>query len=142
MKTSERGLALVKEFESCRLEAFKPTPNDCWTLGWGHTKEVKEGDTCTQSQADKWLLDDIEEAECCVRKHTTLPLMQGEFDALVSFVYNLGCTAFRNSTLLKLLNNGDLNGACAQLSRWDHQGGKVLAGLTRRRKAEQELFEA
>lgn len=142
MKTSERGLELIKSFEECRLEAYMPTPNDVPTIGYGHTLDVKMGDICTQSQADKWLMDDIEEAECCVRKHTTIPLMQGEFDALVSFVYNLGCSAFRNSTLLKLLNNGDLNGACAQLARWDHQAGKVLAGLTRRRKAEQELFEA
>jgi lysozyme len=141
VRLSDRGLELIKSFEECRLEAFKPTPNDVWTIGWGRTKGVKEGDTCTQSQANKWLEEDIEEASCFVRKMVTVPLTQGEFDALVSWTYNLGGVALRNSTLLKLLNNSDYDGASGQILRWDHQAGQVLAGLTKRRHAEQQLFE-
>lgn len=142
MNISETGIALIKAFETCRLEAFKPTPNDVWTIGWGHTRGVKEGDTCTQEQADAWLIADLQIAENCVRQCVTAHLTQGEYDAIVSFTYNLGCMALRGSTLLRKLNAGDYDGAAAEFKKWDHQAGQVLAGLTRRRKEEQALFES
>ena len=142
MQISETGLDLIKSFELCRLEAFLPTPHDVWTIGWGHTAGVKEGDTCTQEQADEWLKGDVGKSEGCVNGAVTVPMTQGEFDACVSLCYNIGCTAFRNSTLVKKLNASDYDGAAAQFQVWNKQNHLELAGLTRRRKAEQELFEA
>lgn len=142
LNISQGGIDLVKSFELCRLHAFKPTPNDVWTIGWGRTRGVKEGDFCTQEQADQWLLEDLGDAENCVNKLVTVPMTQGEFDALVSFAYNLGCMALRGSTLLRKLNASDYDGAAEEFKKWNHQGKEVLAGLTKRRTAEQELFEA
>ena len=141
MKISPLGLDLIKRFESCRLEAFKPTPNDVWTIGWGHTQGVKMGDTCTQAEADAWLAEDVKDAEQCVEAEVSVPMRQQEFDALVSFTFNLGCGNLRKSTLLRLLNNSDYDGAALEFRRWDKGGGQVLAGLTRRRDAESRLFE-
>lgn len=142
MKTSDDGLELIKSYEKLRLEAYKPTPNDVWTIGWGHTYGVKEGDTCTEEQAEAWLHADVLRVENCVKQCATVPLTQGEFDALVSFAFNLGCNALRNSTLLRKLNAADYDGAAAEFARWNHQGQEVLAGLTARRAAERELFVA
>ena len=100
------------------------------------------GDTCTKEQADAWFLEDIAWVEDCVNRAITSELSQQEFDALCSLCFNIGCRAFRGSTLVKLLNAGDYDGAAAQFLRWDKQRGQVLAGLTRRREAEAELFEA
>lgn len=141
MNIAEPGLSLIKEFESCRLKAYMPTPDDVPTIGWGHTKGVKMGDTCTQAQADAWLAEDVAQFEEAVNQAVTVPLTQNEFDALVSFAYNVGSGALRSSTLLKLLNDSDYDGAALQLLRWDKQAGKPLPGLTRRRKAEKALFE-
>ena len=136
------GLALVKEFEECRLVAFKPTPNDRWTIGWGHTEGVKEGDTCSQEQADTWLREDLLLAENCVAEAVKIPLTDNEFSACVSLAYNIGCDAFENSTLVHLINESDIDGAQAQFRRWVKQKGKVLNGLVRRRAAEEQLFES
>lgn len=86
------------------------------------------------------LLQDVADAEKCVGKNVRVPLTQNEFDALVSLTFNIGCRAFSGSTLLKLLNSSDYDGAAQQILRWDKQAGKPLAGLTRRRKAEKEMF--
>jgi len=99
------------------------------------------GDTCTQAQADAWFLEDIAWVEECVNKAATAQLNENEFSALCSLCFNIGCAAFGKSTLVKMLNAGDYNGAATQFSRWDKQAGKVLAGLTRRRAAEAELFD-
>ena len=141
MNISERGLDLIKEFEQCRLEAYQDSVG-IWTIGWGHIRGVKQGDTCTQEEADAWLQEDVASAEGCVSGAATVPLTQLEFDALCSFVFNLGCTALRNSTLLKKLNASDYDGAAAEFRKWNHAAGVELAGLTRRRLAERELFEA
>lgn len=141
MNTGDAGIALIKEFEQCRLKAFKPTRDDVWTIGWGRTAGVKMGDTCTQEEADAWFLEDLATFEGAVNAAVTVPLTQNEFDALVSFAYNVGEGAFRKSTLLKLLNDSDYDGAARQLLRWNKQAGNELAGLSRRRKREMELFE-
>ena len=141
MNISDEGLDLIREHEGCRLEAYKDSVG-IWTCGYGHTYGVKEGDTCTQAQADAWLREDVRQAEVCVSGAVTVPLTQGEFDALVSFTYNLGCRALKNSTLLKLLNDSDYDGAAAEFKKWNHAGGAVLAGLTARREAERARFEA
>lgn len=142
MNISERGLDLVKSYEKCRLVAFKPTPNDVWTIGWGHTgPDVDQHTVWTQQQADDGLVKDIGTAERCVNACVTVPMTQGEFDACVSLCYNIGCDAFRKSTLVKLLNASDYDGAAAQFARWNKQAGIELAGLTKRRADEVELFE-
>lgn len=140
MKISDAGIDLIKEYERLVLGAYMPTPDDVPTIGWGHTKGVQMGDTCTPLQADTWLREDCEDAENCVNKHVIVPITQNEFDALVSLTFNIGCGNFKGSTLLKLLNSADYDGAAAQFRRWNRQAGKVLAGLTRRRTDEEKLF--
>lgn len=143
MNISDRGLELIKGFEQCRLIGYLPTPDDVPTIGWGHTgPEVTVGLEWTQEQADYALAVDVEKFEKCVTNALRVPVTQNEFDALCSFAFNVGCEALRGSTLLRKLNGGDFEGAAAEFKRWNKQAGKVLAGLTRRRLAEQELFEA
>lgn len=140
MNIGAAGLALIKEFEGFRLKAYLCSGN-VPTLGFGHTRGVKMGDSCTQAQADAWLLEDLKEAEACVNGAVTAPLTENEFSALVSLVFNIGCGAFRKSTLLRKLLKSDFDGVALQFRRWDKAGGKVVAGLTRRRLAEARLFE-
>jgi lysozyme len=140
MKTSDRGLELIKRFEGFASKAYL-CPAGIWTIGYGHTKGVKPGDTCTEEQATQWLREDVEEAEAVVRSSTKLALHQSEFDALVSFVFNVGGGAYQRSTLLRKLRYGDLSGAAQQFSRWTRGGGKVLPGLVKRRAAERAMFE-
>lgn len=142
MNVSDEGLELIKRFEGCRLTAYQDSVG-IWTIGYGHTGPlVVEGQTITEQEADGLLRHDARIAENCVAKLVTVPLTQNEFDALCSFVFNLGCGNFRNSTLLRKLNAGDYDGAAAEFKRWDKAGGQVLAGLTRRREAEAEMFVA
>lgn len=141
MRTSDEGLDLIKSFEGCRLEAYQDSVG-IWTIGYGHIDGVAEGDTCTSEEADEFLRKDLNRAETCVDKSVAAPLTQGEFDALVSFVFNLGCGALHGSTLLRKLNAGDFDGAGMEFLRWNRAGGHELAGLTRRREAEKERFEA
>ena len=140
MKISTEGLALIKKFEGCKLRAYQDSVG-VWTIGVGHTKGVVEGDVITEEEADEYLRADVREAEECVSRAVTLPLTQGEFDACVSFVFNVGCGAFRGSTLLKRILDSDFDGARLEFARWNKAGGQVLAGLTARRKAEAEMFE-
>lgn len=140
MRIGPKGIALVKEFEDCRLEAYLPTPEDVPTIGWGSTRGVSMGDVWTQAQADAELLDDLEDAETCVNRQVKVPLQQEEFDALVSLVFNIGCGNFSGSTLLRKLNDSDYDGAGQEFKRWCKQKGKVLNGLVRRRFAEAKLF--
>jgi len=141
VKLGPQGSALIKSFESCRLSAYLPTPADVPTIGYGRTRDVSMGDTCTQEQADAWFLEDVQWAEECVRKAVAKLLSQNEFDALVSLCFNIGCAAFGKSTLVRLINAEDYDGASAQFARWNKQAGKELAGLTRRRLAEAQLFD-
>ena len=139
MNIGPQGLALIKSFEGCKLAAYLDSVG-VPTIGYGHTSGVFMGDSCTQAQADAWLAEDLKEAERCVNDAVTVPLTQHEFDALVSFTFNLGCGNLRKSTLLQKLNNSDYKGCGVEFRRWDKAGGQALAGLTRRRLAEEQLF--
>lgn len=139
MQLSQSGLKLTEMAEGCRLEAYQDSVG-VWTIGYGHTNGVCAGQVITQEQADALAYADEAQAVEAVNRLVNIPLMQGEFDALVDFVFNLGTAAFASSTLLKLLNGGDLAGAASQFVLWDHAGGKELAGLLRRRLAEKQLF--
>lgn len=136
----KRGLALIQAFEEFRAKAYLPTPDDVWTIGWGHTEGVKEGDTCTLADADRWLRADCHNAERAVNWRVRVALTQNEFDALVSLAFNIGGDAFARSTLLKRLNEGEKAAAAEQFLVWNKQKGKVLNGLVRRRAKERELF--
>mgnify|MGYP003136316221 FL=1 len=116
-------------------------PAGVWTIGYGHIKGVSEGMTITQEQAEQMLLDELIEYENYINELVTVPLSQNQFDALVSWVYNLGPANLKSSTLLKVLNSNDFEGVPAQIVRWNKANGKVLEGLTRRREAEAELFD-
>lgn len=138
-QSSRKGLDLIKKFEGCKLSAYL-CPAGVLTIGWGRTTNVKRGDTCTQAQADAWLVQEYDAFERKVRALIKVAVTPNQLGALVSFAYNVGVGALQSSTLLRLLNQGDYTGAAAQFARWDKAAGKTLAGLTRRRKAEADLF--
>jgi lysozyme len=131
---------LIKKWEQLRLEAYKPTPNDVWTIGWGHTKGVFPGMKITKETAQQYFEEDTAWAVSAVNTLVRVPLSQNQFDALVSFVFNIGTTQFKKSTLLRKLNVGNYEGAAAEFPRWNKQKGKILKGLVRRRAEEMELF--
>jgi lysozyme len=134
------GLSLTEQFEGCELTAYQDQVG-VWTIGYGHTgADVTPGLTITQDQAQALLAQDVTSAAACVNNVVTVALTQDEFDAVVDFVFNLGAGAFTGSTLLRNLNAGDFTGAAAQFDLWDHAGGAVVAGLLRRRQAEDALF--
>ena len=137
---TQAGIDLLKSFEELRLVAYKPTPDDVWTIGYGHTAGVQEGDTCSEAEAEEWLVQDSASSAAEVERDVTVPLTDDEFDALVVLTFNIGRGAFRGSTLLKKLDAGDYQGAAQEFGRWNKQAGKELAGLTRRRAAEEALF--
>lgn len=140
-KISQAGIRLIQNFEGCRLTAYKPVPTETyWTIGWGHYgPDVKQGMTITQAQADAMLVKDLAKYEAYVNNPAYVPvtaqLNQNQFDALVSFCYNCG------PGNLKTLCKGRTIAQIAQsIPKYDKAGGKVLAGLVRRRKAELDLF--
>jgi lysozyme len=140
MKISEQGLKLIKCYEGLKLKAYR-CPAGKKTIGYGHVILPTEGLThITQEKADELFLGDVKWAEDCVNKSVKTPLSQNEFDALVSFVFNLGSGAFVGSTLLKYLNLSRLTEAGAQFDRWTRAKGKVLPGLVKRRASERKLF--
>jgi lysozyme len=139
MNTSQEGIDLIKSFEGCELTAYKCSAG-VWTIGYGHTRDVTESTTCTQDKAEVLLKSDLYEFERYVNNLVTVPLTQCQFDALVCFTYNLGPTNLKSSTLLRVLNSGDYEAVPAQLIRWDKVNGRPLAGLTRRRIAEVDLW--
>jgi lysozyme len=140
METSKEGIALIKKFEGCELSSYICS-GGVQTIGYGHTKDVKEGDTCTPEEAEEFLKDDLESFEGAVSRLVEVDLTQNQFDALVSWTFNLGWGALSSSTLLKVLNDGNYKGVPEQIKRWNMAGGKVLDGLVRRREAEALLFE-
>lgn len=141
MKTSIKGISLIKQHEGLRLTAYQCSA-DVWTIGYGHTQGVRMGDTCTQEQADAWLLEDVERAEKAVRREG-LELTQNQFDALVSFVFNVGETAFKSSTLLKKIKANPYDPSIAsEFAKWKYAGGKVITGLANRRTKESNLYFA
>ncbi|MEN6082592.1 lysozyme [Chromobacterium piscinae] len=141
MKTNTAGINLIKQFEGVRLQAYQDAVG-VWTIGYGHTgPEVKAGIRISQQQAEQLLATDLEKFETGVGKVVTVPLNANQFSALVSFSYNLGLGNLQSSTLLRLLNKGDYTGAAGQFPLWNKAGGNVLPGLSRRRLAEQTLFQ-
>ena len=147
MQTSDNGMNLIKNSEGFRGNAY-PDPATCgkpYTVGYGTTvypsgMPVKLGDKVTQEQADAYLRDDVKKFESAVGNAVKVKLTQGQFDALVSFTYNVGPSNMASSTLIKKLNAGDVNGAADEFPRWNKAAGKVMAGLTTRRAAERALF--
>lgn len=143
-KTATKGIELIKEFEGCRLTAYK-CPAGVWTIGYGHTgtvdgKLIGKGMTITAAKATEMLKKDLAEFEAAVNGCVTVPITQNMFDALVSFAFNVGAGALRRSTLLRKLNAKDYEGAAAEFPLWNKAGGNVLNGLVRRRERERQLF--
>lgn len=144
MQTSNKGIALIKEFEGCKLTAYQDSVG-VWTIGYGWTqpvngKPIRSGMTIKQETAERLLKTGLVSYESDVSRLVKVGLTQGQFDALVSFTYNLGARSLSTSTLLRKLNAGDYAGAADEFLRWNKAGGKVLNGLTRRREAERSLF--
>jgi lysozyme len=134
------GQTVIKEFESLRLTAYR-CPARVWTIGWGHTRTAKPGMVITPAQAQKLFESDCFDAENRVSRHVLVPLNPNQYDALVSFAFNVKYDPFVKSTLVRKLNAGDYEGAAREFSRWKYANGKEMPGLVRRRKMERELFE-
>lgn len=139
--TYEPALAagFISSFEGCRLSAYKCSAG-VWTIGYGHTEYVKEGDTCTEEQANAWLIEDIRNTQLLLAHYVNVPVSEGEFVALVSLAFNVGVGALMKSKLLRKLNAGDRECAAEEFLDFDLANGKRIAGLTRRRKEEHDLF--
>lgn len=140
MKISDAGLKLLKDSEGCELKAYRDAAG-VLTIGYGDTGDVVEGQTITMAEAEARLASRLPYFERSVEGMVKVPLSQGQFDALMDFVYNLGSEALRASTLLRKLNAGDYAGAAAEFPRWIHAGSKVLPGLVKRRALERAMFE-
>lgn len=134
MKTSEQGVRLIVEREGCKTLAYRDTVG-VFTIGVGHTAGVTEGDRCTEEMARDWLADDLAWAEAAVNL-AGVPLAQHQFDALVSFVFNVGQGAFASSTLRRMLIDGNMEEAARQFDRWH-----IPAEITSRRNGEREQFK-
>jgi lysozyme len=145
MNIGNKGLRLIKEFEGCKLTAYK-CPAGVWTIGIGSTRysdgsAVKQGQTLANEEAALLLLSKTLTSYEHAVNAIKVDLTQNEFDALVSLTYNIGAGNLASSTLVKMLKAGDSKAEIAkQFLRWDKAGGKPLTGLTRRRNAEAELF--
>lgn len=140
MKTSNEGLDFIKGVEGVEYKAYQDT-GGVWTIGVGHTgPDVFEGQIADKAQVMQWLADDVVEAEDAVNRLVKVPLSQSQFDALVSFVFNLGEGQFSRSTLLRKLNANDYDGARKEFKRWVYDNGRMLAGLVKRRYGEAEMF--
>ena len=144
MQTSDKGIALIKEFEGCKLTAYQDSVG-VWTIGYGWTqpvdgKPIRAGMTIKQETAERLLKTGLVSYESDVSRLVKVGMTQGQFDALVSFTYNLGARSLSTSTLLRKLNACDYTGAAAEFMSWNKAGGKALKGLTRRREAERTLF--
>lgn len=140
MKIGSEGVELIKHFEGCRLEAYL-CPANVWTIGYGHTGGVREGDVIDQEAAEAHLIEDLEEFEGYVNSMVEIALKQNEFDAIVAWTFNLGPRNLKESTLLNRLNYGPLSDVPAQIQRWNRAGGQVLEGLVKRRAAESALWQ-
>jgi len=140
MKPSQKCIDMVKHFEGFEDTAYL-CPANVWTIGYGRTKNVKEGDKITEPQAERDLQEELQEFGAQVLGVVDVSLLQNEFDALTSWTYNLGVGNLSSSTLLKKLNAGDKDSVPSEMLRWNKAAGKVLAGLTARRQAEADLWE-
>lgn len=144
MQISKTGFELIKRFEGLELKAYQDSV-DVWTIGYGWTKpvdgkKVGPGIVIDQATADRLLKCGVVQYEQGVNQLVKVKITQGQFDALVSFAYNLGLRSLSTSTLLKKLNAGDKLGAADEFGKWINAGGVKLNGLVKRRAAERELF--
>ena len=144
MKTSEEGRIFIKQFECFRAQAYPDPGSDDgkpWTIGHGHTgPDVYRGMKVTKSEAGTLLIKDLKPVEESIEKLVRLPVLQNEFDALASFIMNIGISAFKDSTMLKLLNLGKRQESAEEMLRWTKNSGRVMGGLLRRRVAEKFMF--
>lgn len=140
LRLGTRGETLIKGYETLRLTAYKPTPNDVWTCGWGHTRDVTADTTCTREQAQVWFDADVASAVSAVNG-LGVPLTQSMFDALASLVFNAGpgCV-LPTSTIGSALRRLDYYTAWGGFTLWRKQTGRDLLGLARRRSREMTLF--
>ncbi len=136
---NKAALDLIRKFEGLRLKAYV-CPAGKLTIGYGHTKGVKQGQRITEAEADDLLLQDVQQFADGVKKAVTVPINENQFGALVSFAFNIGLSAFRKSSLLKKLNAGQYGKVPTEMLRWNKAGGVVLPGLTARRAAEGYLW--
>ena len=142
-KVNDETVRLIKQWEGFRAEPYLCTGGK-WTIGYGHTATAegyrKRGERITEAKAQELLTQDLAWAEAAVSRLVRVPLTDGQFGALVSWVFNVGENAARRSTLLRKLNAGDYAAVPAQLIRWNRSGGAVTAGLVNRRAAEVGLW--
>ncbi len=152
--TSDAGVSLIEHFEGCRLTAYWDATGRVWTIGWGHTgPDVRQGLTITQEVADDLLIQDIIAREIVIKRYfAAVPLTRGQFDALVSFLYNVGegargikdglitLKSGRTSTLARKVLERNYVDAAEEFPKWIYSGGVPLRGLERRRRAERQLF--
>lgn len=140
MITSDAGLYLITDFEKLRLTAYLDAVG-VWTIGFGHTRSAVAGMQISEARAYELLAQDVKNAEEAVSRFVRAPLTQYQFDALVSFVFNIGGGAFKSSTILRLLNErADPMRIGAEFMRWVYAKGKKLSGLERRRAAERLMY--
>lgn len=143
MRPSPAAYDLIKQYEGLRLHAYQDSAG-VWTIGWGHTGDVRRGQSITVHQAEALLALDIGIAAAAVNRHVEAPLSQNMFDALVSFTFNLGEGRLAQSTLLKTLNLRDYHAAANEFTKWTKAAVKgrkeTLPGLVRRRAAERAMF--
>lgn len=144
MKVSDNGVAFLTKHEGFRTVAYKDQVGK-WTIGYGHLiklpyEQMYVDEPISKELAQNILKEDLSSAEVCIKAYVKVPLDQCQFDALISFVFNVGCAAFGRSTLLVLLNKGEYDRAAEQLLRWDKGGGKTIPDLTKRRGDEKRLF--
>ena len=140
MNISKEGLALIKKFEGCELKAYR-CPANVLTIGYGVTKGVTEDMEITQQEADEMLAGELIEYTEYINNMVKVALNQSQFDALTAWIYNLGPTNFKDSTLLRVLNEGRYNEVPQEIKRWNKANGQVLNGLIKRREAEALLFQ-
>ena len=129
----------VKSFEGRELKAYRCSAG-VWTIGWGHTKGVKEGDTITASEAEQLLVEDLRAIADDLNRLVNVPVSEGQYIALLSLAFNVGATAVKKSKLLFKLNHGDVSGAASEFDDWVYANGRQVEGLVRRRAAEKALF--
>ncbi|MBC8950975.1 MULTISPECIES: lysozyme [Xenorhabdus] len=142
MKISESGVNKLKSYEGLKLKAYPDPATGAapWTIGYGHTKGVESGQVITVQQAEEFLHQDLIPIYAAIQRLVKVPLTQGQFDALCSFIFNLGIGNFAHSTLLIKLNTGDYQGAAKEFVKWDRADGEKLAALRMRRESEQKTF--
>ena len=132
-------VSLIRQWEGLRLEAYQD-PVGVWTIGYGHTFTARAGMRITEAEAEELLWGDIQWVETAINRNVVVPLTQNQYDALASWVFNLGEPNLKKSTLLRKLNNADYKGAAQEFLRWNKMNGETLDGLTRRRESEYTLW--